>query len=44
MPNYSIKGVITNSDFEKFWFLYKTEGELYGVSINALLMSRSPRI
>ena len=27
--------MISNSDFEKLWFLYKTEGEPKGVSINA---------
>ena len=39
-PNYSIKGMISNSDFEKLWFLYKTEGESKGVSINAFCLSR----
>ena len=24
-PNYSIKGMISNSDFEKLWFLYKAK-------------------
>lgn len=37
---YSIKGMISNSDFEKLWFLYKTEGEPKGVSINAFCISR----
>ena len=27
--------MISNSDFEKLWILYKTEGEPKGVSINA---------
>ena len=27
--------MISNSDFEKLWVLYKTEGEPQGVSINA---------
>ena len=39
-PNYSIKGMISNSDFEKLWFLYKTEGAPKGVSINAFCLSR----
>ena len=32
--------MISNSDFEKLWFLYKTEGEPKGVSINAFCISR----
>ena len=32
--------MISNSDFEKLWFLYKTEGEPKGVSINAFCLSR----
>ena len=32
--------MISNSDFEKLWFLYKTEGESKGVSINAFCLSR----
>ena len=26
--------MFSNSDFEKLWFLYKTEGEPKGISIN----------
>ena len=29
--------MISNSEFEKFWVLYKTEGEPKGVSINAFV-------
>ena len=29
----------SSSDFEKFWFLYKTEGEPNGISINAFCVS-----
>ena len=32
--------MISNSDFEKIWFLYKTEGEPKGVSINAFCINR----
>ena len=32
--------MISNSDFEKLWVLYKTEGEPHGVSINAFCISR----
>ena len=32
--------MISNSDFEKLWVLYKTEGEPQGVSINAFCISR----
>ena len=32
--------MIFNSDFEKLWVLYKTEGEPQGVSINAFCISR----
>ena len=32
--------MISNSDFEKLWMLYKTEGEPKGVSINAFCVSR----
>ena len=32
--------MISNSDFEKLWFLYKTEGEPKGVSINTFCLSR----
>ena len=32
--------MISNSDFEKLWFLYKTEGAPKGVSINAFCLSR----
>ena len=32
--------MISNSDFEKIWFLYKTEGEPKGVSINTFCLSR----
>ena len=32
--------MISNSDFERLWFLYKTEGEPKGVSINAFCLSR----
>ena len=32
--------MISNSEFEKFWVLYKTEGEPKGVSINAFCISR----
>ena len=32
--------MISNSDFEKLWFLYKTEGEPKGVSINAFCINR----
>ena len=31
--------MISNSDFEKLWVLYKSEGEPQGVSINALCIS-----
>ena len=30
----------SNSDFEKVWFLYKTEGEPKGVSINSFCVSQ----
>jgi len=29
----------SNSDFEKLWFLYKTEGEPNGVSINSFCLT-----
>lgn len=29
----------SNTDFEKFWFLYKTEGEPNGVSINTFCVT-----
>jgi hypothetical protein len=32
--------MISNSEFEKLWVLYKTEGEPKGVSINAFCVSR----
>lgn len=32
--------MISNSEFEKLWVLYKTEGEPKGVSINAFCISR----
>jgi hypothetical protein len=32
--------MISNSDFEKLWMLYKTEGEPKGISINAFCISR----
>jgi len=32
--------MISNSDFEKLWFLYKTEAAPKGVSINAFCLSR----
>jgi len=32
--------MISNSDFEKLWFLYKTEGVPKGISINAFCSSR----
>ena len=32
--------MISNSDFEKLWFLYKTEGAPKGISINAFCLSR----
>ncbi len=32
--------MISNSDFEKLWVLYKTEGEPQGISINAFCISR----
>ena len=32
--------MISHSDFEKLWILYKTEGEPKGVSINAFCVSR----
>ena len=30
----------SNSDFEKLWFLYKTEGEPKGISINSFCVSQ----
>ena len=30
----------SNSDFEKLWFLYKTEGEPKGISLNAFCASK----
>ncbi|MBQ8501364.1 MAG: hypothetical protein IJ494_03520 [Bacteroides sp.] len=30
----------SNSDFEKVWFLYKTEGESQGISINSFCVSQ----
>lgn len=30
----------SNSDFEKLWFLYKTEGEPKGISINSFCASQ----
>ena len=30
----------SNSDFEKVWFLYKTEGEPKGISINSFCVSQ----
>ena len=30
----------SNSDFEKIWFLYKTEGEPKGISINSFCVSQ----
>lgn len=30
----------SNSDFEKVWFLYKTEGEPQGISINSFCVSQ----
>lgn len=32
--------MISNSDFEKLWLLYKTEGEPKGISINAFCISK----
>ena len=32
--------MISNSEFEKLWVLYKTEGEPKGVSVNAFCVSR----
>jgi len=32
--------IFSNSDFEKLWFLYKTEGEPKGVSINSFCVSQ----
>ena len=29
----------SNSDFEKLWFLYKTEGEPKGISLNSFCVS-----
>ena len=30
----------SNSDFEKVWFLYKTEGEPKGISINTFCVNQ----
>ena len=30
----------SNSDFEKLWFLYKTEGEPKGISINSFCVNQ----
>lgn len=30
----------SNSDFEKVWFLYKTEGEPKGISINSFCINQ----
>ena len=30
----------SNSDFEKIWFLYKTEGEPKGISINSFVSTQ----
>lgn len=30
----------SSSDFEKLWFLYKTEGEPKGISINSFCLSQ----
>lgn len=30
----------SSSDFEKLWFLYKTEGELQGISINSFCLTQ----
>ena len=32
--------MFSNSDFEKVWFLYKTEGEPKGISINSFCISQ----
>ena len=31
----------SSKDLERLWFLYKTEGELKGVSINSFCMSNN---
>ena len=32
--------MFSNSDFEKLWFLYKTEGEPKGISINSFCVGQ----
>ena len=32
--------MFSNSDFEKLWFLYKTEGEPKGISINSFCVNQ----
>ena len=36
----TVKGMISNSDLEKAWFLYKTEYEPQNISINDFCMSK----
>mgnify|MGYP004508899613 CR=1 len=31
----------SDKDFQTFWFRYKTEGELYGISINFYVLLRT---
>ena len=33
--------MFSEKDFERLWFLYKTEGELKGVSINSFCISNN---
>ena len=35
-----LRFMYSNSDFEKVWFLYKTEGEPKGISINSFCVSQ----
>lgn len=36
----TVKGMISNSDLEKAWFLYKTEYEPQNISINDFCMRK----
>lgn len=38
--NYKIRNMISNIDFEKLWFLYKTEGAPKGISINSFCVNQ----